>query len=106
VGTPLLITEYYPRIPEHDVAEPMTRLTPNFHDIRITNLTATRAKNAGVIAGLPERPINSLVLDNVHLEGQKGLRISNAVVTAHRLSVQAASGPPIVLLDNAKLIRR
>jgi len=106
VSTPLLITEYYPRIPEHDVAEPMTRLTPNFHDIRITNLTATHAKNAGVIAGLPERPINSLVLDNVHLEGQKGLRISNAVVTAHRLSVQAASGPPIVLLDNAKLIRR
>jgi len=103
VGTPLLITEYYPHIPQHDTAQPVTRLTPHFHDIRIANLTATGARQTGIIAGLPESPITSLFLDNVHLSGEKGLAISNATVTAHDLTVQAAEGPPVLLLDNARL---
>jgi len=106
VGTPLLITEYYPHIPEHDTAQPLTRLTPNFHDIHIGHLTATGARQAGIVAGLPERPILSLFLDDVHLAGEKGLTISNATVTAHSLTVTPATPPPVVLLDNAKLIRK
>lgn len=106
VKTPLLITEYYPRIPEHDTAKPVTRLTPHFHDIHISNLTATGARQTGIIAGLPESPIRSLYLDNVHLQGHKGLRISNATVTAHNLTVTPAEPPPVILLDNAKLVNK
>lgn len=103
VKTPLLITEYYPRIPEHDSAQPVTALTPHFHDIHIANLTATGAKYTGIIAGLPESPIRDLTLTHIHLQGQYGLRISNATVTAHDLTVVPATPPPVNLGDNAKL---
>lgn len=103
VGTPLLITEYYLHIPDHDTAQPVTRLTPHFHDIHVTNLTATGAKDTGIIAGLPESPIQGLVLENVHLSGQNGMKISNATVTAKGLTVTPASGQPIVLFDNGNL---
>lgn len=106
VRTPLLITEYYPHIPEHDSAEPVTRLTPHFHDIHISSLTATGAKQTAIIAGLPESPIRSLFLDSVHLQGARGMLISNATVTAHDLTVLPAVPPPVMLLDNAKLIRK
>lgn len=106
VKTPLLITEYYPHIPEHDIARPVTPLTPHFHDIHIANLTATGAKQTGIIAGLPESPIRNLYLNKVHLQGQVGLRISNATVTAHGLTILPATPPPVILLDNAKLIRK
>lgn len=105
VKTALLITEYYPRIPQHDVARPVTPLTPHFHDIHIENLTATGAKYTGIIAGLPESPIRNLYLDDVHLQGEHGLSISNATVTEHKLTVLPAIPPPVILLDNAKLIR-
>ncbi|MGB7266086.1 MAG: glycoside hydrolase family 28 protein, partial [Terracidiphilus sp.] len=106
VGTPILITEYYPRIPSHDTPHPITRLTPRFHDIRIRDLTATGAKQAGVIIGLPESPITSISLSNVHITAQKGLTISDATVTAHNFTVKAAEGEPITLLENAKLNRQ
>ena len=106
VGTPILITEYYPRIPQHDTPQPVTRLTPHFHDIRISNLKATGAKHAGIIIGLPESPITTISLSNVHITAQKGLTISDATVTAHNFTVKAAEGEPITLLENAKLNRQ
>jgi polygalacturonase len=106
VGTPLLITEYYPHIPEHDTAQPVTRLTPHFHDIHVTNLTASGAEDDGIIAGLPESPIASIVLDHVRISGQKGLSIGNATVTAHDLSVQAVEGAPVILLEHGALQRK
>lgn len=106
VGTPILITEYYPHIPEHETAQPVTRLTPHFRDIHISNLTAAGAKREAIIIGLPESPIRSLFLDNVHLQGGKGMRIINATVTAHDLTLVPKLAPAISLLDGAKLIRK
>ncbi len=103
VGTAILITEYYPKIPQNDTAHPLTRLRPRFHDIRITNVKATGAKEAGVIVGLPEAPITTIRLDNVQISAKQGMTISDATVTAHKFSVQAAEGKPVTLLKNAKL---
>ena len=103
VATPVLITEYYPRIPDQDSAQPVTRLTPRFHDIRITNLNATGAKTGGFIVGLPESPITSISLTNVHISAEKGMTISNATVTAHDFAVKATSGDPLILLEHAKV---
>ena len=103
VGTAILISMYYPKIPQNDTAQPVTRLTPRFHDIHIENVRATGAKEAGVIIGLPEMPITTITLDNVQLSAQKGMTISNATVTAHNFHVQAAEGQPVILLNNAKL---
>lgn len=106
VGTPLLITEYYPHIPDSDTAQPITRLTPHFHDITVENLKATGAKQTAVIAGLPESPITSVTLDNVQLSGQAAMHISNAVVTEHDVTVQAQEMPPVVLGQNARLDKK
>ena len=103
VATPVLITEYYPRIPEQDSAQPVTRLTPHFHDISITNLSATGAKTAGFIVGLPESPITSITLSNVHIGAEKGMTISNATVAAHDFTVHAASGAPLIMLERAQV---
>jgi polygalacturonase len=105
VGTPILVTEYYPHIPEHDSAQPVTRLTPRFHDIRISNLHATGAKTAGFIVGLPESPI-SIDLSGVHIAGQQGMTIGNATVTTHNLAVKVASGPPLIMIEQANVQQR
>lgn len=100
VKNPLVISEYYPRIlPPAGVvitAEPVTRLTPHFHDITFENITATGATMAGAIVGLPEAPVDGVVLKNVKLEGQTGLTVGYANVTATNLSVQAAQGEGII----------
>jgi polygalacturonase len=106
VATPVLITEYYPRIPERDSAQPVTRLTPHFHDISITNLSATGAKTAGFIVGLPESPITSITLSNVHISAEKGMTISDATVAAHDFTVKAASGGPLIMLERAKVTEK
>jgi polygalacturonase len=103
VGTAVLVTEYYPRIPEHDTAQPETRLTPHFHDILIENLTATGAKQTGIIAGLPESPITTITLNNVHISGEKSFRITNATVAAHDFTVQAQEQPSVMVGENAKI---
>ena len=104
VQTPILVSEYYPKIPEHDAAQPVTRLTPHFHDISVPNLHATGAKTAGVIVGLPESPLTSITLTNVEITAETGMTIGNATVTAHDFNVRAAAGLPITLLENAKII--
>ncbi len=103
VATPILITEYYPRIPDQDSAQPGTPLTPHFHDIRIENLKATGAKTAGFIVGLPESPITSITLTNVDITAEKGMTISNAIVTRHAFTVKVASGSPIIMLEHGKV---
>jgi polygalacturonase len=103
VGTPILITEYYPRIPDRDSAQSVGRLTPRFHDISITNLTATGAKTAGFIVGLPESPITSVTLTNVQIAAEKGMTISNATVSTHAFAVKVASEPPLIMLEHAKV---
>lgn len=101
VKTAILISEYYPKIPKNDTAEPVTRLTPHFHDIEIDHLTATGSKTAGVIIGLPESPVRNVVLNHVHIAAQTGMTISNATVKTNDLVITPASGPPMRLLENA-----
>jgi polygalacturonase len=105
VKTAILISEYYPKVfPEGDVAvAPITRLTPLFHDITIENVKATGSKTAGVIVGLPEAPVKNIVLRNVHIEAETGMRIAYADVTVDGLVVNAAQGDAITVAPSAKV---
>ncbi len=106
VKNPLVISEYYPRIlpPPGDVApQPVTRLTPHFHDIVFQNVTATGGVMAGAIVGLPEAPVTDIVLQNVDLSGEKGLTIGYATVTGQDVKVQAAQGDSILKLPGASV---
>lgn len=103
VKTAILISEYYPKIPQNDAPQPVTRLTPHFHDITITNLDASGSKTAGVIVGLPESPIQSVRLNNVHITAEKGFTIASATVLANDFVVDALKDMPFHMLENAKI---
>jgi polygalacturonase len=105
VKNALIVSEYYPKVlpAEGETAQPLTRLTPHFHDIVIENVTATGSEVAGAIVGLPESPVKNIVLKNVKIAAQKGMTIGFADVTAHGLSVESADGKGIVLVEGGKV---
>jgi len=107
VANPLVISEYYPHIlPAAGTtvtAEPVTRLTPHFHDITIENLTATGARMAGAIVGLPEAPVENVLLKNVSLSGETGLSIGYANVTGTNVTVHADKGEAIIKMAGANV---
>jgi polygalacturonase len=108
VKTALIISEYYPSVlPTGEMtAAPVTRLTPHFHDIVITNVKATATKSAGAIVGLPEAPITGVSLKNISVQAPSGLTIGYATVTAEHLEVHATTGPGITKLAGATIASR
>ena len=70
---------------------------PVYHNIRITNLTATCPKAAGLILGLPENCISNVVLENVNITAAKGFEIRNAKgIQFKNSSVKVAQGAAYV----------
>jgi polygalacturonase len=102
VITPILITEFYPKIPPTIEPASITRLTPQFHDITIENVTATGAREAAIIVGLPESPILNLKLTNVRLTGKKGATVKYAHVTSKNFTVVAEQGETIAIGEGVK----
>ncbi len=106
VKHPIVISEYYPAIlPSAGEVkpEPVTRLTPHFHNIELLNVTAVGGETAGAIVGLPEAPVTDVVLRNVTLSGKTGLSIGYANVTGQNVKVTAAEGDTIVKLAGANV---
>jgi polygalacturonase len=99
VDTPILISEFYPKIPNSIEPAPVTRLTPHFHDITIENLTATGARQAAVIVGLPESPIKGLRLNHIHINATKGAKLAYVDVTSKDFVVKADQGAPMEIGD-------
>ena len=104
----IYITEFYAsRDPEGEVpAEPVTRLTPKFHDITFENITATGSGTAATIVGLPESPVLGLTLKNVHLEGKTGMSIAYAKVTMDNVTVKADTGEAIKVAPTATVTQK
>ena len=97
----ITITSYYPKIPDTDTAQPVTDTTPAYKNITIRNLTGTSVKDAGVIVGLPESPIEGVTLENVRILARgAGLEIRNARdVDLTNVSVMPRTGPPLIVRD-------
>jgi polygalacturonase len=106
VKTSILISEYYPKVmPTGPVpAEPVQRLTPHFHNIRIENVRSVNSPWAGVIVGLPESPVIDIVLKNVSIQATKGLQIGYADVTTDGLMVSTTdSSDPVTFGPEGKI---
>lgn len=105
VKNAIIISEYYPKVspPDSEAPQPVTRLTPHFHDITIENVTATGSTSAGVIAGLPESPVRGVVLRNVKISAKTGLTIAYADVAGKQVTVKAETGEAIVKQAGAKV---
>jgi polygalacturonase len=97
VNGAITINAYYQRPPETDTTQPVTPLTPLFRNIRITNLTATCPKSAGMIVGLPESRVSDIVLDHVSIQSATGLIVRDADgIVWKDVDIQAKSGPKLI----------
>jgi polygalacturonase len=98
----ILFSCYYPRVPLKDETKPVTETTPKYSGIVIRNLSGTSILNAGIIAGLPESPIEDVTLENVSIEAAKaGLEIRNARrVTLKDTKIKPKKGEPYIIRDS------
>ena len=108
VRTAILISEYYPKVyPEGDVAaEPIGRLTPFFHKIRIENVHATNSGSAGVIVGLPESHVKDIILTNVDIQAKTGMKIAYTDAIFNNVKVKADEGEAITISPTAKVTQK
>jgi polygalacturonase len=108
VKNAVLISEYYPKVlpAEGESAQPVTRLTPHFHDIVLENVTAVNSVSDGAIVGLPEAPVLGVVLRNVKLNGHKGMTIAYAEVQGSGVTIAAEQGNGISRGPGAKVSLR
>jgi polygalacturonase len=105
VETPIQITSYYTGVVKDDPGQAMTEHTPKFHDITIENVTATGAKNAAVIMGLPESPIRRVALRNVNISAERGILMQYADVIEKDVVVNAAAGAPVQAGPGVKIMQ-
>ena len=107
VGTGIVVTSYYTMGGEGaTVAEPVSRRTPVFRNIAISNVTISHATRRAVdIEGLPEMPIAELRLTDIVASGSAGLVASytNALGLYH-VEVNADSGPSFKIGHAANLL--
>jgi len=108
VKNALIISEYYPKVlpPDDAAVQPVTRLTPHFHNIMLENITAENSDSDGAIVGLPEAPVLDVVLHNLKLSGRRGLTIGYAEVTGTRVTIHADEGNGIIEGPGAKIALR
>ena len=97
----ITFTSYYPKIPAIDTAQPVTNTTPAYKNITIRNLKATSTKDAGVIVGLPESPIENVLLENVEITAEgRGLEIRHVRgIKLVGVTITPNDGPPLVVDD-------
>ena len=82
VKTAIEITSYYHGLPKpgepHDTTKKVDARTPIWKNVVYKNITATGSTEAGLLMGLPEMPIDGVVMENVSISAQKPLRIGYA----------------------------
>ena len=105
VRTSILISEYYPKVmPDGPVAaEPVQRLTPHFHNIRIENVKSINSDWAGVIVGLPESPVVDIQLKNVSIQAKKGFQVGYATVDMEHVEITSSDGKPMTMGPEGKV---
>ena len=106
VKNAIIISEYYPKVLPAEgegAAQPITRLTPHFHDIQLENVTATGSESAGAIVGLPESPVLGVVLRNVKIAARKPLIVGYAEVAGEGVVVTVPEGKGISEQVGAKI---
>jgi polygalacturonase len=106
VQNPIYITSYYPTLPTDpsaDTAMAVTATTPIWKNITIKNVTVTGSTNGGILWGLPEEKIATVVFDNVKIQATTGMEIFHAtgVSFTNGSSVTPKSGAAVTTYDAA-----
>ena len=84
----------------------VTEETPAFKDIHIENVVCRGARNAIVLQGLPEMPLDKITLKNVSISSRLGVSVTDARnISFENVRVNSQSGEPVKTLrvKNSKL---
>ena len=105
VGTGIDVTNFY--IMEGEVRtgeEPVSKRTPVFRNIDVSNMTIHGARVAINVEGLPEMPISGLRFRNVAASAKTGVKAYNTdALELHGVQVDAESGPAFAVRDSKEL---
>jgi polygalacturonase len=85
---------------------PVTEETPAFKDIHIENVICRGARNAIVLQGLPEMPLDNITLKNVSITSQFGVAVTDAEnISFENVRVEDQTGEALktVRVKNSKL---
>jgi polygalacturonase len=105
VGLAIDVTSFY--IMEGEVRtseEPVTKRTPVFRNIAVSNVTIEGAQQAINVEGLPEMPILGLRITDVIASAKIGMKAYNtAGLELHNVQVNADRGPSFLVKDSSEL---
>ncbi len=100
-GSPDVEAEKHDNIRE---AHPVTDRTPRFQNFSIKNVVCNGAETAFLIKGLAEMPIKSITLDNIAIQSNRGVVISQADGVEMQNFYIAPKSGPVLDLDGARNI--
>jgi hypothetical protein len=108
VKKPIEITSYYHGLPKpgqpHSTTTPANAKTPVWKNITYRNISASGATDAGMFMGLPEMPIERVVMENVNIEAKTPMRIGYTHGLAVRnVNIKTESGRPYVLEQDVQM---
>ena len=80
--------------------QPVSPTTPIVRGVRISNITVEGAKTAGEIIGLPEMPIENVLLDNVRINANVGMTVQDAKnVRMRSVEIIPQKGEPLKVVN-------
>lgn len=105
VGQAINVTNFYIMEGETRTGdEPVSKRTPVFRNIAISNMNIGGARVAIDVEGLPEMPISGLRISDVIASAQTGMKAYNtAALELHNVQVNAASGPAFLVRNSKEL---
>jgi polygalacturonase len=108
VKNPIFFMSFYDeknKDPNLDTKEPIADMTPMWRNVTIENVTATTLstdrRNAGILWGSPEAPIENFTLKNVKIISQKPFKLYHVkgITFADDCSITVPQGEPFVTFD-------
>jgi polygalacturonase len=85
--------------------EPVSERTPIFRNIHISNLTGTNVKNAGIIYGISEMPVQNISFSNINIQSEEGFLLNTADnVEFHDAKITTNKGAAFKIENSNNLI--
>ena len=106
VGTAINVTNYYLMEGEKPATnpEPVSRRTPVFRNIAVSNMTVKNARVAIDIEGLPEMNITGMRISDLIASAQTGVKAYHTdKLELHHVQIDAQNGPAFLIRDSSDL---
>jgi polygalacturonase len=83
--------------------EPVSDRTPRLRNIRFSNITAY-TKEAGLINGLTEMPVENISFNDIYIEAENGFTIRKAQhIEFHNVTINAKKGSAIITVNTKEI---